>query len=172
MPRRSVTAIARLSINHLFMKKKILIIIYYWIQIFQKLQQILSASKKVAESRFLKLNPHKGPLNGSKGVTDQIILTEKLMNKLQNLYGIALRKYTDKTTHQLKVALPVDAILYHSSELVKTECYYQFYLCIPDFGVITGRIKSIYDYSSSRNYIQVVLRSQYVYIYIYIYVYM
>ena len=125
----------------------------------------------MAESRFLKLNPHKGPLNGSKGVTDQIILTKKLMNKLQNLYGIALRKYTDKTTHQLKVALPVDSVLYHSFELVKTECYYQFYLCIPDFGVITGRIKSIYDYSSSRNYIQVVLRSQYVYIYIYICVY-
>ena len=46
-------------------------------------------------------------------------LTEKLMNKLQNLYGIAVRENVNKTVHQLKVAF--GAVLYHSTELENSE---------------------------------------------------
>ena len=56
----------------------------------------------------------KGPLSDGKGITGQGRLTENLMNKLQNLYGIALRQNVDKTVHQLKVA--VGAVLYHCTE--------------------------------------------------------
>ena len=62
---------------------------------------------------------HKGPLSDGKGITGQGRLTEKLMNKLQNLYGIALRQNVDKTAHQLKVA--VGAVLYHSTEFENSE---------------------------------------------------
>ena len=53
-------------------------------------------------SRLRKLrSTHKGPLSGSKGISVQGRLTEKLMNKLQNLYGIALRQNVDKSVNQL-----------------------------------------------------------------------
>ena len=46
------------------------------------------------------------------------------MNKLQNLYGIALRQNVDKTVHQLKVA--VGAVLYHCTEFNNSESRHQF----------------------------------------------
>ena len=42
------------------------------------------------ESRFCKLRTHRGILSDSNCVTGQEHLPEKLMNKLQNLYGISL----------------------------------------------------------------------------------
>ena len=45
----------------------------------------------VEESRFYKLHStKKGLFNDSKGVTDQLLLTENHINKLRNLYRIAL----------------------------------------------------------------------------------
>ena len=76
-------------------------------------------------SRLRKLrSTHKGPLSGSKGISVQGRLTGKLMNKLQNLYGIALRQNVDKTVHQLKVA--VGAVLYHCTEFNNSESRHQF----------------------------------------------
>ena len=46
-------------------------------------------------------------------------LTEKLINKLQNLYGIALRQNVNKTVHEMKVV--IGAVLYHSTEFKETE---------------------------------------------------
>ena len=44
----------------------------------------------VEESRLQKLHvTHKVPSSDDNGVTDLVLLTENLMNKLQNLYGIA-----------------------------------------------------------------------------------
>ena len=65
-----------------------------------------------------------------KGITGQGLLTEKLMNKLQNLYGIALRQNVNKTIHQLKVA--VGAVLYHNTELENSESHHRFCPCNPD----------------------------------------
>ena len=59
------------------------------------------------------------------GVTDQEHLTEKLMNKLQSLSGIAFRQNVDKAVHHLKVTLTVGAVD-HNTDFVKTENYYQF----------------------------------------------
>ena len=67
---------------------------------------------------------HKGPLSDGKGITGQGRLTEKLMNKLQNIYGIALRQNVGKTVHQLKVA--VGAVLYHCTEFNNLESRHQF----------------------------------------------
>ena len=76
-------------------------------------------------SRLCQLHSkHKEPLSDGKGITDQGRLTEKLMNKLQNLYGIALRQNVDKTVHQLKVA--VGAVLYHCTEFNNSESCPQF----------------------------------------------
>ena len=42
------------------------------------------------ESRLQKLHvTHKVPSSDDNGVTDLVLLTENLMNKLQNLYGVA-----------------------------------------------------------------------------------
>ena len=80
----------------------------------EKLECIGHIQKRVG-SRLRKLrSSHKGPLSDGKGITGQGRLTEKLMNKLQNLYGVALRQNVDKTVHQLKVA--VGAVLYDCTE--------------------------------------------------------
>ena len=85
----------------------------------EKLECIGHIQKRVG-SRLRKLrSTHKGPLSDGKGITGQGRLTEKLMNKLQNLYGIALRQNVDKTVHQLKVA--VRAVLHHSTEFENSE---------------------------------------------------
>ena len=56
----------------------------------EKLECICHMQKGVG-SRLRKLcNTHKGVLSDGKGISDQGRLTEKLMNKLQNLYRIAL----------------------------------------------------------------------------------
>ena len=59
---------------------------------------------------FVIRSTHKEPLtDNSKDVTDQGHLTEKLVNKLQNRYGIALEQNLDYTVLQLKFALTVGA---------------------------------------------------------------
>ena len=96
----------------------------------EKLECIGHMQKRVG-SRLRKLrSTHKAPLNDGKGITGQGPLTEKLMNKLQNLYGIALRQNVDKTVHQLKVA--VGAVLYHSTEFENSENCHRFCPRAPD----------------------------------------
>lgn len=46
------------------------------------------------------------------------------MNKIENIFGIALRQNVDNYVHQLKVAIV--AALYHSSNFTKTENCDQF----------------------------------------------
>ena len=46
------------------------------------------------------------------------------MNKIENIFGIALRQNVDNYVHQLKVAIV--AALYHSSNFAKTENCNQF----------------------------------------------
>ena len=43
---------------------------------------------------------------------NQRYLTEKLLNKLQNLYGNALEQNVDLTVHQLKVPLALGAVYF------------------------------------------------------------
>ena len=43
---------------------------------------------------------------------DKRHLTEKLINKLQNLHGIALEQNVDLTVHQLKVILTLGAVYF------------------------------------------------------------
>ena len=71
-------------------------------------------TKRLRESRFRKLYlVHKRTSYcDSKGLTDQRHLTEKLMNKLQNVYGIALEQNVDETVHQLKVASALSAVYF------------------------------------------------------------
>ena len=42
-----------------------------------------------------------------------------MINKLQNLYGIALRQNVNKTVREMKAA--IGAVLYHSTEFKETE---------------------------------------------------
>ena len=42
-----------------------------------------------------------------------------MINKLQNLYGIALRQNVNKTVREMKVA--IGAVLHHSTEFKETE---------------------------------------------------
>ena len=62
---------------------------------------------------------HKEILSNGKRISGRGRLTEKSINKLQNLYGIALRQNVNKTVHEMKVA--VGAVLYHSTEFKETE---------------------------------------------------
>ena len=58
----------------------------------EKLEYIGHMQKRVG-SRLRKLrNTQKGVLSDGKGISGQGRLTEKLMNKLQNLYDVALRQ--------------------------------------------------------------------------------
>ena len=94
------------------MQQEILLITYYQIQILQKIQLILSA-ERVAESRYRYTQyTQRTPSDNSKDVTDQGHLTENLVNKLQNRYGIALEQNLDYAVLQLKFALAVGAVYF------------------------------------------------------------
>ena len=69
--------------------------------------ELILSRRRVRESRLGKLYEKKQRTSYSdtKGVTHQAHLTEKLMNKLQNLYGIVLEQSVAQTIHQLKVLL-------------------------------------------------------------------
>ena len=62
---------------------------------------------------------YKEPLSDGKDISGRGRLTEKMINKLQNLYGIVLRQNANKTVYEMKVA--IGAVLYHSAEFKKTE---------------------------------------------------
>ena len=62
---------------------------------------------------------YKEPLSDGKDISGRGRLTEKMINKLQNLYGIVLRQNANKTVYEMKVA--IGAVLYHSAEFKNTE---------------------------------------------------
>ena len=65
--------------------------------------------------RYLK-HTMKGPLADGKKLGDKGCLTDKVINKLQNYFGIAIRQSTGITVYQLKKAIRV--VLFHCSEAV------------------------------------------------------
>ena len=67
---------------------------------------------------------HKEKLNDGKGIGGRGRLTEKVINKLQNLYGIALRHNVNKTVNEIKVV--IGTVLYHSREFKETENRYLY----------------------------------------------
>ena len=76
--------------------------------------------KKRIGSRLRNLRTkHKETLSDGKRISCHGCLTEKLINKLQNLYGIALHQNVNKTVHGMKEA--IGAVLYHSTEFKETE---------------------------------------------------
>ena len=85
----------------------------------EKLECIGHIQKRIG-SRFRNLRTkHKEALSDGKRISGRGCLTEKLINTLQNLYGIALRQNVNKTVHEMKVA--IGAVLYHSTEFKETE---------------------------------------------------
>ena len=85
----------------------------------EKLECIGHIQKRIG-SRLRNLQTkHKETLSDGKRISGCGLLTEKLINKLQNLYWIALRQNVNKTVHEMKVA--IGAVLYHSTEFKETE---------------------------------------------------
>ena len=123
-----------LYVNQVFIQQDILLLIYYCIQKVQEKQLMLS-TKRVAEFRLRHMQyTQRTSYSDGKGVIDQGHITEKLMNKLQKLYGITFEQNVDQIVHQIKVVLAVGAVYFTIalSLIVTTESCHQFCLCIPD----------------------------------------
>ena len=89
---RTIAAMALLSINQVFFDKinsfSCLLLDSDILE--NKPSWVYPHGRGVEESRLHKLHvTHKVPSSDDNGVTDLVLLTENLMNKLQNLYGIA-----------------------------------------------------------------------------------
>ena len=65
----------------------------------------------------------KGPLADGKTLGRNGRLTDKVINKLENYFGIALRQSTGNTVYQLKKA--IRAVLFHCSEAADLETRHQ-----------------------------------------------
>ena len=65
----------------------------------------------------------KGPLTDGKTLGGKDRLTDKVINKLQNYFGIAIRQSTGNTVYQLKKAIGV--VLFHCSEAADLETRHQ-----------------------------------------------
>ena len=80
-------------------------------------------------------------------------LTEKIINELQNYYGIAIRSTCHENVHSLKVA--IDAVFYHCSAASSEETRHRFCptgenscfkyhanrdTCTPKLGLPTAKI--------------------------------
>ena len=71
--------------------------------------------RKLLGSRLRNLkHTMKGPLTDGKTLGGKDRLTDKVINKLQNYFGIAIRQSTGNTVYQLKKAIGV--VLFHCSE--------------------------------------------------------
>ena len=90
----------------------------------EKLECIGHIQKRIGSRLRNVRTKHKETLSDGKRISGRGHLTEKLINKLQNLYGIALRQNVNKTGHEMKVA--IGTVLYHSTEFKETEnrCLY------------------------------------------------
>lgn len=80
----------------------------------EKLECVGHIQKRVG-GRLRKLKAaNKAPLSDGKPLGGKGRLTEKVINKLQNYFGIAVRQCTGTTVYQLKKA--IGAVLYHCSD--------------------------------------------------------
>ena len=57
----------------------------------------------------------KGPLSDGKTLGGKGLLTDKIINKLQNYVGIAIGQCAGKTVFEMKKA--IGAVLFHCSEI-------------------------------------------------------
>ena len=89
----------------------------------EKLENVGHAQKRLGSLLLnLKLTM-KGPLADGKALGGKSRLTDKVINKFQNYYGIAIRQSAGNTVHQLKKAL--GAVLFHCSEAADFETHHQ-----------------------------------------------
>ena len=80
--------------------------------------------QKLLGSRLRNLkHTMKGPLTDGKTLGGKDRLTDKVINKLQNYFGIAIRQSTGNTVYQLKKAIGV--ALFHCSEAADLETRHQ-----------------------------------------------
>ena len=90
----------------------------------QKLESVGHVQKRVgARLRKLK-SSDKTPLSDGKSLNGKGRLTEKMINKLQSYFGIAVRQCTGTTVYQLEEA--IGAVLYHCSDANNLEARHQF----------------------------------------------
>ena len=80
----------------------------------EKLECVGHIQKRVGNRLRNLRNTMKAPLADGKTLKWRGRLTDKIINKLQNYYGLALRQSTGATVYQLKKA--VGAVLFHCSE--------------------------------------------------------
>ena len=66
----------------------------------------------------------RAPLSDCKSLSGKGRLTEKMINKLQNYFPIAVRNCTGTTIYQLKKA--IGAVLYHCSDANNLEARHRF----------------------------------------------
>ena len=105
----------------------------------QKLECVGHFQKRVgARLRKLK-SENKGKLSDGKPLTGKGRLTEKVINKLQNYFGIAIRQSTGTTVFELKKA--IGAVLYHCTDFTEDETRHQFVRLSLTHGVNTKLIK-------------------------------
>ena len=80
----------------------------------EKLECVGHIQKRVGNRLRNLRNTMKAPLADGKTLRGRGLLNDKIIKKLQNYYGLALRQSTDTTVYQLKKA--VGAVLFHCSE--------------------------------------------------------
>ena len=85
----------------------------------EKLESIGHIKKRIGSMLRNPRSKHKEKLSDGKGISGCSRLMKKMINKLQNIYGIALRQNVNKTVHEMKV--PIGAVLYHSAKFKETE---------------------------------------------------
>ena len=71
----------------------------------EKLECVGHIQKRVGNRLRNLRNTMKAPLADGKTLRGRVTLTDKIINKLQNYYGLALRKSTGTTVYQLKKLL-------------------------------------------------------------------
>ena len=103
-------------------------------------QNLECVGQKRARARLRKLkSENKGKLSDGKPLTGKGRLTEKVINKLQNYFGIAIRQSTGTTVFELKKA--IGAVLYHCTDFTEDETRHQFVRLSLTHGVNTKLIK-------------------------------
>ena len=90
----------------------------------QKLECVGHIQKKIGGCLRKLKSSDKVPLSDGKSLSGKGRLTEKMINKLQNYFRIAVQQYTGTTVYQLKKA--IGAVLYHCSDANNLEAHHQF----------------------------------------------
>ena len=93
-------------------------------RVVQKLECVKHVQKRVG-GRLRKLkSSDKTLLSDGKWLSGKGRITEKMINKLQNYFEIAVQQCTDTTVYHLKKA--IGAVLYHCSDANNLEARHQF----------------------------------------------